>query len=462
MTTSSDLAYRSLAEAAALVRSRSVSPVELVQAMLDRIERLDSELRAFITVTAERALDEARRAEVAAGEDLSPLHGVPIALKDLFDTAGVHTTSGSDLLRDRVPKTDAFVVSRLRAAGAISLGKLNMHEFAYGVTTANPHYGVCRNPWDTGRIPGGSSGGSGAAVAASLCYGALGSDTGGSIRIPASLCGIVGLKPTYGRVSRSGVLPLSWSLDHVGPMTRTVTDAALMLTAIAGHDPADPGSAPVPAHNYLGELESGVRGLRIGVPRAHYSEGLAPAVERAVRDALDVLRSEGAEVRAVDIPDIELAALAFSPIISAEATAYHQRWLRESPERYDPGVRERLTLGEFYSGPQYVNAQRLRGRVIAGFASALSEVDLLVTAATPITAPLVTDVSPGTPNPSTVFTYPTDVSGSPSLSLPCGFDESDLPIGLQIIGRNFDEATVLRAGRAYERATEWHRRRPAL
>lgn len=451
-----------LAEAAALVRERKVSPVELTRTMLERIERLEPKLNSYITVTAESALAEAKRAEqqTTSGAALGPLHGVPVALKDLFDTAGVKTTSGSKILADRVPARDATVTARLREAGAILLGKLNMHEFAFGVTTDNPHFGTCRNPWDTARIPGGSSGGSGAAVAAGLCYATLGSDTGGSIRIPGSLCGITGLKPTYGRVSRAGVLPLSWSLDHAGPMTRTAEDAALVLHVIAGHDPADPGSADVPVPNYSGEASVG--GLRIGLPRRYFFEHVDAEVLAAVEQTADVLRSEGATVRDVDIPDIELAGPAFAPVISSEAAAYHARWLAERPQDYGDDVRMRLTQGALYPATQYINAQRLRRRVVDGFLTAMDGVDLLLTPTLPITAPEIGGTIVATPNPLTRFTFPLDVCGFPALTIPCGFDGQGLPIGAQLIGRPFDEATVLSAGRVYQRVTDWHMRRPAV
>ncbi len=453
-----------IADAARLIRERAVSPVELTRALLERIERLDPKINSFITVTAESALAEAERAEAATrlGGALGPLHGVPLALKDLFDTAGVRTTGGSKILADRVPERDAAVVTKLREAGAVLLGKLNMHEFAYGVTTDNPHYGTCRNPWDTSRIPGGSSGGSGAAVAAGLCCGALGSDTGGSIRIPASLCGIVGLKPTYGRVSRAGVLPLSWTLDHAGPMVRSVQDAALVMTAIAGHDPRDPASADVPVPDFTSTLEGGARGLRLGLPRRYFFEQVDADVLAALEAAADVLRSEGAQVRDVDIPEIGLAGQAFAPIISAEAAAYHARWLREWPGDYGADVRMRLEQGDLYSATHYVNALRLRRRVVDGFLGALDGVDVLLAPTMPVTAPLHPGPKVQTPNPLTRFTFPVNVAGLPALTVPCGFDGDGLPIGAQLIGRPFDEATVLRAGRAYERATDWHTRRPAV
>ncbi len=459
-----DLRDLTISEAAEMVRGQKLSPVELTRTMLERIERLDPQLNSYITVTADSALAEAERAEQSAGrgEELGPLHGVPLALKDLFDTAGVRTTAGSKILADRIPERDATVVQRLRGAGAVLLGKLNMHEFAFGVTTQNPHYGPCRNPWNTDCIPGGSSGGSGAAVAAGLCLGALGSDTGGSIRIPASFCGIVGLKPTYGRVSRAGVVPLSWSLDHAGPMTRTVRDAAVLLGVIAAHDPADPASAAQAVPDYTAGLEDGVRGLRVGLPRRYFYEQVEPDVAAAVEQAIAVLRTEGAEVCDVDLAAIESAGLAFQVIILAEAAAYHARTMRERPQDYGEDVRLRLEPGALYPATQFVDAQRLRRRVVDGFLTALAGVDVLVTPTLPMTAPRIPGPKVETPNPVTRFTFPANLAGLPAISLPCGFGTDGLPIGLQIIGRPFDESTVLRAGRAYERATDWHTRRPPV
>jgi aspartyl-tRNA(Asn)/glutamyl-tRNA(Gln) amidotransferase subunit A len=453
-----------LAEAAALVRGGEVSPVELTRTMLARIERLDPTLHSYITITAEAALAEAQRAEAAArlGGALGPLHGVPLALKDLFDTAGVRTTAGAKILADRVPTGDAAVVRRLREAGAVLLGKLNLHEFACGVTTANPHFGVCRNPWDPDCIPGGSSGGSAAAVAAALCYGALGSDTGGSIRIPAALCGIAGLKPTYGRVSRAGVVPLCWSLDHVGPMTRDVTDAALLLNVIAGPDRDDPASAAVPVPDSLEGLDDGVRGLRVGLPRGYFFEQADAEVLAAVEGAVEVLRAEGAAVREIAIADLDLLSTVFAVIFVVEAAAYHQRWLRERPHDYGDDVRQRLLPGMLYPATEYVNAQRARRRILESFLAALTEVDLLVMPTVPMAAPPIPGPPVATPNPLTRYTFAFDVTGLPALTVPCGFTAAGLPIGLQIAGRPFDEATVLRVGRAYERATDWHRRRPPV
>ena len=451
-------------DAVSAIAARQLSPVELTDHLLARIERLDPALGCFITVTAEQARAAAQEAEqqAMAGAPLGPLHGVPLALKDLFDTAGVRTTAGSKLLAERVPARDATVVRRLRDAGALSLGKLNMHEFAFGVTTDNPHYGACRNPWDVTRIPGGSSGGAGAAVAAGLVPGALGSDTGGSIRIPASLCGVVGLKPTYGRVSRAGVLPLAWSLDHAGPLTRSVRDASLLLGVLAGPDPADPSAARLPVPDYLAGIEEGVRGLRIGLPARGFFAGIAPDVAAAIETAIAVLRGEGADIRPIDIDLIDQMRPTWAAIIQSEALAYHARTLAERPDDYGADVRQRLELGAFYSVAHYINAQRLRGAIVDAFRSALIEVDLLLAPTLPVTAAPIAGFTAEAAAGYSRTCSPANLIGFPALSVPCGFDGSGLPIGLQLIGRPFDEATVLRAGRAYERATDWHTRRPPV
>jgi aspartyl-tRNA(Asn)/glutamyl-tRNA(Gln) amidotransferase subunit A len=459
--TTTDIASLTLAEAATAIQSGALSPVALTGTYLERIEHLNPVLNAFITLTADSARAEARAAQEGTGPS-GPLRGIPIALKDLFDTAGVRTSAASKILAHRVPERDATVTARLRAAGAVLLGKLNMHEFAYGVSNDNPHHGPARNPWNTERIPGGSSGGSGVAIAAGLCLGTLGSDTGGSIRIPSSLCGITGIKPTYGRVSRAGVLPLSWSMDHVGPMARTVRDCAILLGVIAGHDPNDPASAGELVPDYLDGLEDGVRGLRIGLPRRYFFEQVDDPVLAAIEAAADRLRAEGADVRDVDIDQIELAAIAGATILVSEAAAYHQRWLRERPSDYGEDVRQRLLTGELYPATAYINAQRVRTVMRDSFLRTLSDVDLLLAPATPITAPPIAGFSTDVRANLTRFTTPINLVGLPSLSLPCGFDANNLPIGMQLIGRPFDEALVFRAGRAFERVTDWHNRRPAI
>lgn len=450
----------SLAEVSRDLRRGELSPLELVENCLRRIENLDGDLNSFITVTGDRAVDHARQLteELAQGRWRGPLHGVPLGLKDLIETEGVRTTAGSRILAGSVPARDATVVRRLREAGAISLGKLHMHEFAFGATGENEHYGRSVHPTDPSRLTGGSSSGSAAAVAAHLCYGALGSDTGGSIRNPAALCGLVGIKPTYGRVSRAGVIPLAWSLDHVGPLARTVTDAALMLESTAGYDPADPTTAQVPVPTYSRGLEEGVRGLKLGVPREFFWSVIQPGVEQRVREAIAVLEAEGAEIREISLATLELAAAAQNAIICAEATAFHREWLRTRADEYGRGVFNRLLYGLFISSSDYLAAQRARCLVQQDLLRALGEVDALLTPAVPVVAPV-----PGEPvragdvvAPSQYYmvrnTYVFNHTGLPALSVPCGLSEG-LPVGLQIAGRPWEEGLILRVARAYERAT---------
>jgi len=468
----SDLAFASIEALGRLYVTKEASPVEVVRAHLERIERRAS-LRAYITVCAEAALEAARaaEAELSSGRRRGPLHGVPIALKDLFDTAGVRTTGGSKILADRVPGADATVVSRLREAGAVVLGKLNMHEFAYGPEGLNVHYGLPRNPWDAARerLPGGSSSGSGVAVAAGLAVGALGSDTGGSIRIPASLCGISGLKPTYGRVSRSGVLPLSWTLDHAGPMARSAMDCALLLAPMAGYDAADPTTSVLPVPDYAAALTGRVNGLRIGLLRGFFLESAAPAVRDAVEAAARTLVAAGAVVDELSLPHMGDIAAASSAIIASEALAYHARWLRQRPGDYQPDVRERLKVGAFVSGVQYVRACQVRTLVRDAVDEALARRDVLLAPTTPIAAPLVGErevslngVKIDARATLTRLTRPFNFSGHPACSVPCGFSAEGLPLGMQFIGRPFDEATVLRAADTYQRLTDWHTRTPPL
>jgi aspartyl-tRNA(Asn)/glutamyl-tRNA(Gln) amidotransferase subunit A len=469
----SDLVWRSMTELARLIRAKETSPVEVVQAHLDRIASLDGKLRAYITVMADAALASARVAEAAvvAGDTLGGLHGVPVGLKDLYCTKGVRTTGGSKILAEWMPAEDATVVSRRVGAGAIVLGKLNMHEFAYGPEGLNPHYGSPWNPWDaaTHRIAGGSSSGSGTAVAAGICPGALGSDTGGSIRIPASLCGISGLKPTYGRVSRAGVLPLAWSLDHVGPMCRTAADCALMLGAMAGYDPRDPTTSVLPVPDYLAALTGSVKGVRVGLLRSFFMESAGDEQRRAVEQAVKTLEGLGAVLREVNLEKVTLVAGASTAVIAAEAYAYHEPWLKKCPEEYGADVRERLRLGAFVSGADYVNGQRARALVRDSVDRVFAGLDVLVAPTTPIAATAVgasqTEIKGERQpvRPSLIrFTRPFNVTGHPAASIPCGFTGDGLPVGLHIVGRPFDEATVLRVADAYQRATDWHARRPPL
>jgi aspartyl-tRNA(Asn)/glutamyl-tRNA(Gln) amidotransferase subunit A len=469
----SDLVWASMSDLGRMIATKEVSPVEVVRVHLDRIAALDGKLRAFITLCSDAALQAARTAEsdLMAGKTAGPLHGVPWAPKDLYSTKGVRTTGGSKILADSVPGQDATVVARLAAAGAIVLGKLNMHEFAYGPEGLNAHYGDARNPWDVSahRVTGGSSSGSGAAVAAGLAPGSLGSDTGGSIRIPASLCGITGLKPTYGRVSRAGVLPLAWSMDHVGPMTRTARDSALMLNAIAGYDPADPTTSVLPVPDYAAALTGDVKGLRIGLLRAHFTDVAAPEVRAAVEAAAKQLERAGAVVDEVNLAQVIHVAAASTAIVASEALAYHAAWMRSRPQDYQPDVRERLRMGAFVSGAHYVRAQQLRALVRSEIDDALARRDVLLAPATPIAAPLLgareTTIGDGASDVRAALirlTRPFNYSGHPAGSAPCGFTTGGLPIGLQIVGRPFDEATVLRVVDAYQRLTDWHSRRPAI
>jgi aspartyl-tRNA(Asn)/glutamyl-tRNA(Gln) amidotransferase subunit A len=470
-----ELCYWTIAELAAKIRAKEVSPVEVIRAQLDRIERLDSTLTAYLTVLSEPAMREASTAEgeITRGHYRGPLHGVPIAVKDLFDTQGVKTTAGSVILKDYVPARDATVLARLRQQGAVILGKLNLHEFAYGGTGVNPHYGTSKNPWALDRIPGGSSSGSGVAVAAGLAFGALGTDTGGSVRMPASLCGIVGLKPTYGRCSRAGIIPLAWSLDHPGPMVRSVADAALMLNVIAGHDPHDPATVRHAVPDYTRGLTNDLRGVRVGIPRLVLWEDLDPEVETVmdatVRQLTQLGGRLGARVEEVTLPQMRHAVLASSIIIGAEGAAYHYEWLRTAAEQYGEDVRLRLKQGALLPAAAYFKAQRLREAIRRELDATLTSVDVLLTPTLPIATPTIDrcTVTPGMPLPPELLhiprlTRPFNLTGHPVISVPCGFTQSGMPVGMQIIGRAFDEVMVLRVAQAYEQATPWHRQHPRL
>jgi aspartyl-tRNA(Asn)/glutamyl-tRNA(Gln) amidotransferase subunit A len=466
-----DLCFASATELGQRYRRGEVSPVEVTRALLDRIERVNPRLNAFITVTHELALAQARDAERRLRErtDHQPLLGVPYTLKDLYATAGIRTTAGSRVLADWVPAIDATVHARLRAAGAILLGKTNTSEFAAGPTNANVWYGQARNPWRTDHVPGGSSGGAGAAVAAGLCPIGLGSDTGGSIRIPAALCGVVGLKATFGRVSTYGVVPLSWSQDHAGPLTRTVADAALVLQTIAGADPLDPCCATEPLGDYLAALQENVRGVRVGVPTSFFFEDLDPAVEQAVRAAIDVLAGLGAAVREIAIPWLDLAHDAANIISWVEAADYHRGTFAARPADLGPDVQDRVLVGTVLSGVDYVRAQRVRAWLRGRCAELFERVDVLATPTTAIPAPLVGAKRVASGGREVLvrpalsrLTRLANVTGLPSISVPCGFSADGLPIGLQLTARAFGEAMVLRVAHAYERATAWSRRRPSL
>ncbi|MBF6601270.1 MAG: amidase [Dehalococcoidia bacterium] len=454
MTTTDDLAQASVEDVAGLIASKQVSPVEVTQGMLERIERLNPTLNAYLTVTADAALDEARLAgdEIAAGRRRGVLHGVPVAIKDLFATKGVRTTAGSRILEDWRPHEDATVVTRLRDAGAVSLGKLGMHEWAYGVSSDNAHFGPVRNPWDTERIPGGSSGGSGAATAAGLAYATLGSDTGGSIRIPAAFCGCVRLMPTYGRASLHGAIPLSWTLDHAGPLTRTVRDAAIVLQAISGADAGDPNSEDREVPNWLDGVERGPRGLRIGVPAQHFWENLDPEVERLCRAALAALEAAGASVREVPYPHAAAYAGAVTAVMFGDAAAYHAPNFPSRRDEYSPQVAALLDLGTQLPAVAYIDALRTLHRARSGEADApLDGLDVLAVPTVPMPAPTIAGMREHDITLDIVMSTPIfDLTGQPVLALPCGISAENLPASISFIGRRWDEAAVLWAGRAYE------------
>jgi aspartyl-tRNA(Asn)/glutamyl-tRNA(Gln) amidotransferase subunit A len=454
-----------LKAASELLRRRVVSPVDLTRACLERIDRYNGVLNAFITVTRERALAAAREmeAEQRRGTWRGPLHGIPIAVKDNIDTAGIPTTAASELFKDRVPDSDAEVVRRLKNAGAVILGKTNLHEFAYGGSSSISYFGPVHNPWALDRVPGGSSGGSAAATAAGLCFGSLGTDTAGSVRIPACYCGIVGFKPTYGRVSNRGVIPLSWTLDHVGPLCRTVEDAALMLGVIAGYDDQDPTTAEASVPDYNRSIRMPVSRLRLGIARKVFFDGLDPEIAKAVDAAIDVLRKRLATVRDVALPSAELSFDQLYTIVrSVEAYEYHARWVAGTPEKYQPVTRERIVRNAANVPlSNYVQARRQIDQLRRDVKKVFVDVDLLVAPALP--TPPVLIAQGGEPTAVSIRnTSPFDILGLPAISIPCGFTSSGLPIGLQIVGAPFAESTVLAGAHAYEQATDWHTRRPAL
>ena len=459
-----DLVFAGIAELAPRVAAKELSPVEVTEAVLARIERMEPKLNAFITVMADSARDAAHAAETAimAGNHLGPLHGIPVAIKDLYATRGVATTYGSPLFADWVPGFDAAAVERLERAGAVVVGKTNLHELAYGSTSANAHYGPVRNPWQLDHHPGGSSGGSAAAVAAGMAYAAMGSDTGASIRQPAACCNLVGIKPTFGRVSKYGALPLAWSQDHAGPLTRTVRDAALVLQALAGHDPRDPTSVPRAVPDFSAGIERGIRGTRIGVARAFFFEDCDPEVSAAVDAALGVLEDQGAIVEEIALPDMAAAFTVGTITIVVEGAAYHAADLRARPQLFSDELRASFELGSFYSGIDYVQAQRLRQHLMIGTERALAGVDAVVMPTSPVPATPIAGSPPGHAMLRPRNTMPFNVLGLPALSVPCGFTAAGLPVGLQIVGNAFDEAGILRIAQAYERATDWHRRRPPV
>ena len=467
----SDLDGLTITDLAAKLSSKQLSPVELAEASLQRAEATEPALNAFITMTGDQAMAAAKQAEsdIAAGNYKGPLHGIPFVTKDLFWTEGVPTTSGSQADQDFVPDEDSTVVRLLQEAGAFSIGKTNMSEWAFSITGFNTHFGWPNNPWKLDRMPAGSSSGTGASVAAGVAPMGLGTDTGGSIRSPASVCGLTGLKPTYGLVSRHGVTPLSWSLDHAGPLTHTAEDVALTMNILAGHDPKDPFSAQRPAVDFTQGLNEGVKGLRIGVPKEYAWDVLDPEVEASVREAIAELQRLGANVVEVSLPELEWASHMGGIITVTEAASYHGEKVRREGDLYDQRTRQRIESGMFIPAETYHQAQRVRAMVGLGLRRVFHEVDLIATATMPMTALpqeiALTSVdvngkSYPTSAAMTRLTQVFNVNGHPAISAPCGFSSETLPIGLQLVGRPFEDALVVRAAHAYQQATDWHTRRP--
>ena len=488
-----------LHEASALLRAGEVTSLELTEACLDRIERLDSKLHAFLTLTPDLAREQAARADERLARwradpstTLHPLTGIPLAIKDVISVKGVRCTCGSRILENYRPPFHATVVERLLETGAVILGKTNTDEFAMGSSTENSAYGVTHNPWDLSRVPGGSSGGSAATVAARMAFGALGSDTGGSVRQPASLCGVVGLKPTYGRVSRYGLVAFGSSLDQIGPFARTVADAALLFTTIAGHDPLDSTSMPLAVPDMSldgrgGHIGRPLQGVRVGVPKEYFIGGMQAEVERAVREAVRVLEDLGAEVAVISLPHTEYALPAYYLVAPAEASANLARFdgVRYGPReraetmwdeyretrgrRFGAEVKRRIMLGTYalsagYYDAYYGKAQKVRTLIKADFETAFKQVDVLACPVSPTTAFKIGEKAddPLAMYLADVLTLPASLGGVPGLSLPCGFDAEGLPIGLQLIGPHFEEETLFRVGHAYEQATKWHKRAPEV
>ena len=467
MTTLSDL---TLAEAAAAIRERRVSAVELLQAQIARAQAVQPAINAFIRIDEEAPLAQARAldSEAARGHFRGPLHGVPMAHKDMFYRKGLITTCGSGIRRHTRADTTATALERLDAAGAVDFGTLNMAEFAYGPTGHNAHFGHARNPWNTAHITGGSSSGSGAAVAARATFGALGSDTGGSVRLPASLCGVTGLKVTYGRVSRAGAMPLSYSMDTIGPLARTALDCALMLQALAGPDPRDPTTPAQPVPDYAARLHQPLGPLRVGIPNQFFHDDLDPAIATCIDEARRVLTSLGCQVVPIDIPDMRAAEVAATHVIAAEAATLHGNWLRTRPNDYSAQVRARLMRGLAVPASRYIDALRLRGELLQSFLGhVFDKVDVLhvPTLAIPVPTLAETDVGGGAGMDRilallTRLQRPFNFLGLPSIALPCGSMPSGMPVSMQFAGRPFAEDVILHLAHAFQQATDWHRRRP--
>ena len=458
--------HLTIAEAARLIQQRELSPVELVDSRLTRIEKLDGRLNSFIRVLADSARAEARAAEseIAAGRYRGPLHGIPIGLKDIYETAGVPTTGHSKVMQDHVPKADAFSVKKLREAGAVVMGKLATHEFALGGPSFDLPWPPARNPWDTSRFTGGSSSGTGASVAAGLVLGGTGSDTGGSIRGPSAFCGLAGIKPTYGLISRMGILPLAFSLDHAGPMAWTTEDCAIMLQAMAGHDPADPGSADRPIPNYRTALSGSVKGLRIGLLRHFYERDneANTATRSAIDRAAKKLEELGCAVRELTLSPLPESSACGMTIMLCESYAIHEANLRRRFTDFGENFRDRMVLGGLVSGADYVQALRRRRELISELDRAMAELDIVMTASAPSEAPPIDQVPKFALFERPSLTIPFNITGSPAMSVCCGYTEGGLPLSFQIVGKRFEDATVLRLAHAYEQATPWRQRRPQL
>jgi aspartyl-tRNA(Asn)/glutamyl-tRNA(Gln) amidotransferase subunit A len=466
---SKEPALMSLTAVAKAIATRQVSSHEVTRSCLHRIAQWQPRLNAFMTVEAESALKAAEEADaaLAKGRNRGALHGVPLAHKDMYYDAGKVVSCGSLIRRDFVPTTTSTALQRLKDAGSIRLGSLAMVEFAYGPTGHNYHYGAVHNPWKFGHITGGSSSGSGSAVGARLTFAALGSDTGGSIRMPAHFCGVTGLKVTYGRVSRAGAMPLSQSLDTVGPLARTVEDCALLLRLIAGADPEDPTASTLPVPDYMAATTASLKGLKIGVPTAFYVDDLDADVAKALDDTIAVLKREGADIVKVELPDQRQLTAACQLVLAVEAAAYHKRWLIERPQDYGPQVLMRLQNGLAIPGVLYLEAMRWRAAALSAHVAATSGVDAVLAPVAPVAAPTIAESDVGNaPNAEAViqrltrFTRPINYLGLPSLSIPSGFNGNGLPVGMQLVGRSFDEATLLTIGAAFQRATDFHERVP--
>ena len=447
-----------LSEQRELIKSKEISASDLAAACYRQIDRLNPTLNAFITVIPQS------EEETFANQHTTLLQGIPVAVKDLYNTKGIRTTGGSKFFADYVPSEDAFVVDKIKKAGAHIIGKTNTHEIALGVTNNNPHFGACKNPWDIARTPGGSSGGSAVAVATGMALAAIGTDTGGSIRIPASLCGVVGLKPTYGRISLRGVLPLSWNLDHAGPITKRVEDAAIMLQVMGGYDPEDPASFKTLPGDFSSHMRDSIRDRKVALAIGTFIEEVTqPEVLAAVRTAADVLSEQGAIIEEVNVDFLREGALANALMTQADGAAFHRERLKEHPDWFGADVRQRLETGAGFTSSEYALARRTQAEVRRRCDILFEEYDVLILPTTPIVAPILEgENAVERARLLTRLTAPFNITGLPAISVPCGFSSEGLPIGLQIASRAWNESGVLRIGYAYQEATQWHKRNPSI